>query len=101
MDKLIEERERNEKWFKQHPEEEKRREEWRKEEQEKYVKYMIKHPEIKKQMDAEAEQIERLYTEHLEDTVKEFRNKINEVADLIENHRKIQRKQAKQFSGRK
>jgi hypothetical protein len=92
MDKLIEERERNEKWFKQHPEEEKQREEWRKEEQEKYVKYMIKHPEIRKQMDAEAEQIERLYTEHLTDTVGEMRNKLKELENIIIEHRKTRQK---------
>jgi len=100
MEKEIEEHERSEKWLKEHPEEQKRLEEQQQEREKENEEWLEEHPEevkqIEEQMDAQAEQAEKFYTEHLEDTVKELRNKINGVVDLIEKHRKTQRKHAKQ-----
>jgi chemotaxis protein histidine kinase CheA len=88
MEKLIEEHEQFEKWSKEHPEEKQRWEE----KQKKHQKWLEEHPEeakrIEEQMDAEAEQIERLYTEHLTDTLGEMRNKLKELEDIIRKHRR-------------
>jgi len=100
MEKEIEEHERSEKWLKEHPEEQKRLEEQQQEREKENEEWLEEHPEevkqIEEQMDAQAEQDEKFYTEHLEDTVKELTNKLKELADIIEEHRKTQRKHAKQ-----
>lgn len=81
-----------ERWLREHPEEKKRLEKQQQEQQKSHCKYLELYPEAKKidpQIDAKIKQLQKFYTEHLDYTVWELRNKLK---DIIKEHKKTQRK---------
>jgi hypothetical protein len=87
-----------ERWLREHPEEKKRLEEQQQEQQKSYFEYLEICPEAKKidpQIDAKIKQLQKFYTEHLDYTVWELRNKLKELTDITKKHKKTQRKHVK------